>query len=155
MTAGIFMMCNSFTKLSLLTFYLQLSPQRWWKIAVWTAITVVALAGTIITIMLYIHCSPVKKAYDLQMVGGHCIDVATLYIATAIANIVTDIALFVLPIPMVINLKMSKFQKAGAIVIFGIGSMTVATSAVRLVYLMDVLNTNDLTWDAARANVWS
>lgn len=37
------MLCNGFTKLSLLTFYLGLSPQQWWRIAVWISITVVAL----------------------------------------------------------------------------------------------------------------
>ncbi|KAM0269272.1 hypothetical protein ACHAQH_009778 [Verticillium albo-atrum] len=154
-TAGIFMLCNGFTKLSLLTFYLHLSPQRWWRIAVWTSIVIVALYTVIITVMLFVHCTPVSKAYDVLMVGGSCINVGILYIATAVSNIVTDVLLFVLPIPMVVRLRMGIFPKVGAIVIFAIGSMTVGTSIVRLVFLLDVLATQDLTWDAARANIWS
>lgn len=148
------MMCNGFTKLSLLTFYLQLSPQRGWRISIWICIGIVGLASTIITTMLYIHCDPVRKAYQPAL-EGTCLNPATLYMATAVANIVTDVMLFVLPIPMVLRLRMGKVQKIGAIVIFGIGSVTVATSGVRLAYLMQVLNTTDLSWDAARANVWS
>jgi hypothetical protein len=154
-TAGIFMLCNGFTKLSLLTFYLPLSPQRWWKLCVWSGIGVVTLATIVITIMLYFHCNPVDKAYKPLMVEGECLDVAILYIATAVSNIITDVYLFCLPIPMVLQLKMGNFQKGGAIFIFGIGSMTVATSVVRLVYLLRVLDAADLTWDAAHANVWS
>ena len=148
------MMCNGFTKLSLLTFYLQLSPQRAWKIAIWISIGIVGLASLIITTMLYIHCDPVAKAYTPAL-DGVCLNPATLYMATAVANIVTDVMLFVLPIPMVVQLRMSTAQKVGAMVVFGIGSVTVATSGVRLFYLMKVLNTSDLSWDAARANVWS
>ncbi|KAM0323242.1 hypothetical protein ACHAQA_008833 [Verticillium albo-atrum] len=154
-TAGIFMLCNGFTKLSLLTFYLHLSPQRWWRVAVWTSIVIVALYTIIITIMLFVHCTPVSKAYDVLMVEGKCINVGILYIATAVSNIITDILLFVLPIPMVVRLRMGIFPKVGAIVIFAIGSMTVGTSIIRLVFLLDVLATEDLTWDAARANIWS
>jgi hypothetical protein len=149
------MLCNGFTKLSLLSFYLQLSPQKWWKTAVWIGIGIVAAATTVITIMLYFHCSPVEKAFKPLMQEGTCLDVGILYIATAVANIITDVYLFCLPIRMIIQLKMSTFQKAGAIFIFGIGSMTVATSVVRLVYLLKVLDAQDLTWDAAHANVWS
>ena len=153
-TAGIFQMCNGFTKLSLLTFYLQLSPQRGWKIAIWTSIAIVGIASTVITLMTYFYCTPVYKAY-MPQVDGDCLNPARLYMATASLNIVTDVMLFVLPIPMVLHLRMGKAQKVGAVVIFGIGSVTVATSGVRLFYLIKVLNTKDLSWDAAQANVWS
>jgi hypothetical protein len=153
-TAGIFMMCNGFTKVSLLTFYLQLSPQKLWKIAIWTALVCVGLASTIITVMLYLHCKPPAKAYNPSL-EGECLNPATLYIATAASNIITDVLIFVLPIPMVLQLRMKTAHKIGALVIFGIGSVTVATSGVRMSYLIKVLNTQDLTWDAAIANVWS
>lgn len=149
------MLCNGFTKLSLLTFYLPLSPQTWWRVVVWISIALVTLYTIIITAMLFFYCSPPEKAYKPDMEGGSCINAAILYIATAVSNIITDLMLFLIPIPMVVQLRMSVFQKLGALLVFAIGSMTVTTSVVRLVYLMDVLNTDDLTRDAARANVWS
>lgn len=117
------MLCNGFTKLSLLTFYLHLSHQKWFRVAVWTSIVIVSLNTFIITTMLLFHCTPVRKAFDLTVQGGECVDVAILFIATAVFNIVTDVILFVLPIPMVLQLRMSLGQKIGAIVVFGIGTM--------------------------------
>lgn len=57
------------------------------------------------------------------MVSGHCINTLVLYVSTAVFNIVSDIILFVLPIPMVVGLRLRTKQKLGLIFIFGIGSM--------------------------------
>ncbi|WAO95525.1 Hypothetical protein NCS54_01315100 [Fusarium falciforme] len=130
----IYQLCNGFIKLSLLSFYLHLSPQRWFRIA--------------------FLCIPPRKAFDFKVEGGSCTDGAILYMATAVSNIVTDVILFVLPIPMVYNLHMPKIQKFGAIIVFAIGSLTVATSVNRLVYLPVVLASTDVSWDSAPANIW-
>lgn len=148
------MLCNGFTKLSLLTFYLGLSPQRWWRIACWTSLVFVGLYTIVITVMLFVHCDPPRKAFDI-MAEGTCINSGILFIATAAFNIATDVLLFILPIPMIVRLRMGVFQKVGAIVVFAIGSVTVMTSIIRLVYLLTVLKSIDIAWDAARANIWS
>ncbi|TPX14011.1 uncharacterized protein E0L32_000405 [Thyridium curvatum] len=152
---GIFMLCNGFTKLSLLTFYLHISPEKPFRIAVWTSIGIVGVYTSVITTMLFVNCSPPRKAFDVTITEGHCIDVAILYIATAASNIFTDLILFILPIPTVLKLRMSNVQKIGAMCVFGIGSVTVATSIVRLVLLFPALASTDITWDAAPANIWS
>lgn len=152
--SAVYQLCDGFTKLSLLVFYLQISPQKWWRVSVWGTIVFVTLSTTVLTLMLFIHCDPVARGYDLTITRGKCLNVGILYMLTAVQNIVTDLILFGLPIPMVLQLRMGMFQKVGAIFIFAIGSMTIATSVVRLVLLFDVLNTTDLTWDAAKANVW-
>lgn len=117
------MLCNGFTKLSLLTFYLHLTPQGRFRIATWFMIVIVGLYTVIITGMLLFHCDPVRKAFDITVIGGSCIDVGILYIATAVSNIVTDVILFVMPIPMVLKLHMGRGQKIGALIVFGIGSV--------------------------------
>ncbi|KAK1598885.1 uncharacterized protein LY79DRAFT_686861 [Colletotrichum navitas] len=154
-TAPVFMLCNGFTKLSLLTFYLRLSPQRWFRISVWIGIVVVCLyTGCITTLMLF-HCSPIRKAFDLKITGGTCLDSGVLYIATAVSNIITDLALFILPMPTLFSLRLKMGLKIGAAIIFAIGSMTVATSVVRLYYLPPLLKSTDPSWDAAPANIWT
>ncbi|RSL60263.1 hypothetical protein CEP53_005499 [Fusarium sp. AF-6] len=151
----IYQLCNGFIKLSLLSFYLHLSPQRWFRIAVWFTIGIVTAYTVIITFMMWFLCNPPRKAFDFKVEGGSCTDAAILYMATAVSNIVTDVILFVLPIPMVYNLHMPKIQKFGAIVVFAIGSLTVATSVTRLVYLPVVLASTDVSWDSAPANIWT
>ncbi|TDZ13380.1 Satratoxin biosynthesis SC1 cluster protein 4 [Colletotrichum spinosum] len=154
-TAPMYMLCNGFTKLSLLTFYLHLSPQRWYRISVWTGIVVVFLYTGVITLLMFFHCNPVRKAFDFTITTGTCLDAGILYIATAVSNIVTDVILFILPMPMVFNLRMRLAQKIGAMCIFAIGSVTIATSIVRLVLLPPLLTSTDPSWDAAPANIWT
>ncbi|KAK1634571.1 integral membrane protein [Colletotrichum phormii] len=154
-TAPVFMLCNGFTKLSLLTFYLHLSPQKWFRISVWTGIAVVSLYTACITILMLFYCNPVRKAFDFTITGGKCLDVGILYMATAVSNIITDAMLFILPMPMIYSLRMKMASKIGAVIIFAIGSMTVATSVVRLTYLPPLLVSVDPSWDAAPANIWT
>ncbi|KAK2035094.1 integral membrane protein [Colletotrichum zoysiae] len=154
-TAPVFMLCNGFTKLSLLTFYLRLSPQRWFRISVWAGIVVVCLYTGCITTLMIFHCKPVRKAFDFKIVEGTCLDVGILYMATAVSNILTDIVLFILPMPTLFSLRMKMGLKLGAAVIFAIGSMTVATSVIRLYYLPPLLKSTDPSWDAAPANIWT
>ncbi|KFY89662.1 hypothetical protein V500_05555 [Pseudogymnoascus sp. VKM F-4518 (FW-2643)] len=153
--APVYQMCNGFTKLSLLIVYMQLSPQKWFRIAAWFSIVVVALYTSVITLLMFFHCHPIRRAFDFTLQTGYCLDAGILYMATAVSNIITDVMLFVLPTPMIIKLKMSKRQKIACVLIFGIGSLTVATSVVRLVYLPGTLKSSDISWDAAPANVWT
>ncbi|KAI0127579.1 hypothetical protein BJ170DRAFT_683413 [Xylariales sp. AK1849] len=154
-SAPVFMLCNGFTKLSLLTFYLHLSPQFFFRIAVWVSIVIVASYTAVITMLMLFHCNPVKKAFDFTIEDGSCMDAGILYIATAVSNIITDVMLFMLPIPTILGLRMGLGQKLGAIFIFAIGSMTIATSIVRLVLLPPVLKSTDPSWDAAPADIWT
>ncbi|KAI9150599.1 Efflux pump DEP3 [Paramyrothecium foliicola] len=154
-SAPIYMMCNGFVKLSLLTFYLHLSPQKWFRVAVWISIGIVAVYTIIITFMLFFNCVPPRRAFDFSIKEGKCIDAAILYMATAVSNIITDVMLFVLPLPMVYRLHMPKAQKVGAVLVFGVGSVTVATSIVRLILLPSLLKSTDVSFDAAPANIWS
>ncbi|KAF6818778.1 hypothetical protein CSOJ01_01731 [Colletotrichum sojae] len=154
-TAPVFMLCNGFTKLSLLTFYLQLSPQKWFRIFVWIGIAIVSLYTGCITLLMLFHCNPVRKSFDVSVTGGSCLDVGVLYIATAVSNIATDVMLFLLPLPMIINLRMKTAQKVGAMLVFAVGSVTIATSVTRLVLLPPLLTSLDPSWDAAPANIWT
>lgn len=119
-------MCNGLVKLSLLVFYLHISPQKWFRISVWATTAIVGLYTVVISALFLFNCVPPRKQFDLK-VEGSCFDPGPLYIATAVSNIVTDIILILLPIPMVYQLHMPRPQKIGAVVVFGIGSVYVLT----------------------------
>ncbi|KAJ4007923.1 hypothetical protein NW766_009735 [Fusarium irregulare] len=53
------------------------------------------------------------------------------------------------------QLRMPLGQKIGAGIMFGIATITVATSIIRMVYLPALLGALDIPWVAAPANVWS
>ncbi|KAF7554825.1 hypothetical protein G7046_g6707 [Stylonectria norvegica] len=154
--APIFITCNGLSKTSLLTFYLQISPQKWFRRTIWVTIVLVACYTIIIAGLLLFGCHPIRAAWDpYTFASGKCVDLTVLYIAIAVANIFSDVILFVIPIPMIVRLKMPMSQKVGAAVMFGVGSVTVATSIVRMVYLPSLLGASDIPWVAAPANVWS
>lgn len=121
--APVYQMCNGFTKLSLLMVYMKLSPQKWFRIAAWFSIVVVALYTAIITLLMFFHCHPIRRAFDFTIQTGGCLDAGILYMATAVSNIITDVMLFVLPTPMILKLRMSKSQKIACILIFALGSL--------------------------------
>ncbi|KAF5022704.1 hypothetical protein F66182_5252 [Fusarium sp. NRRL 66182] len=154
--APIFITCNGLSKTSLLTFYLGISPQKWFRVAIFTTIGFVVAYTLIIANLLLFGCRPVSTAWDpFRFATGKCVDNAVLYIVIAIVNIASDLILFIIPIPVIVRLKMPVGQKVGAAIMFGVATMTVATSVVRMVYLPSLLGAVDIPWVAAPANVWA
>ncbi|KAF1362387.1 hypothetical protein EJ07DRAFT_12641, partial [Lizonia empirigonia] len=141
-------------KFSLLFFYLRLSLLRWFRIAVYANMFLVVGYNIALIFPLIFTCNPVIKNFDVFVQGGSCLHRTPLYMATAVLNMITDIILLVLPIPMIIKLQMPKVQKAGLICIFGVGSATCITSAVRLVLLFPMLKTIDQTWAIVTPGIW-
>ncbi|EXK78255.1 hypothetical protein FOQG_17061 [Fusarium oxysporum f. sp. raphani 54005] len=154
--APAFIICNGLTKSSLLTFYLQVSPQKWFRRVIFVTIAFVALYTIIIASLLLFGCQPKETAWDPYFFAtGKCIDYAVMYIIIAIANIISDIVLFAIPIPMIVQLKIPLGQKIGLGIMLSIATITVTTSIIRMIYLPSLLGALDIPWIAAPANVWS
>lgn len=62
-------------------------------------------------------------SWDVTITEGTCIDRPAIYIATAVANIVSDVMIFSLPIPIVVKLQIPRRQKIGLFFIFAVGSL--------------------------------
>lgn len=104
--------------------------------------------------MIIFACDPIAISWDISITEGRCLNRAALYIVTAVANIASDIILFVLPMPMVISLQLPRRQKFGLMAIFGVGSVTIVTSIVRLSILPKFVTSEDPTWDVAWVTIW-
>ena len=63
------------------------------------------------------------KAWDVDMVGGSCIDILSMFKATASLGIITDLVMLALPFPLILKLHMKTAQKIGIIFVFVIGSV--------------------------------
>ncbi|KAH6640034.1 integral membrane protein [Truncatella angustata] len=153
----VYVLCGSFAKLSLLVVYLRLSPGGWFKTWSWVAVGMVVLHTIVLVFLMVFSCTPVSKSWDITIPAteGSCINVVALYFATAIANIITDVMVMVLPIPLIMCLHMPKWQKIGVIALFGFASATVVTSIVRCAALPALLNNNDQTWAISQASLWA
>ena len=66
---------------------------------------------------------PIAKAWDPLITTGSCVNTDALYLWNGILNIVTDIAVLALPIPMLVHLQMPGKQKIGLVAMFTVGSL--------------------------------
>ena len=114
-----------FAKLSILLYYRQLSPQRWWRMSVYVTGSVVGGYCIALFFAVIFACNPIRKAWDVTVTGGSCIDVLSMFKATASLGIVTDLIMLGLPFPLVLQLKMKTPQKLGVIFVFIVGSALV------------------------------
>jgi hypothetical protein len=96
-------------KFSLLLVYLKLSPLRWWRLCIFASMFLVVGYNIALMLPLIFACKPFTRTWDVS-------------IATAVMNMVTDVLLLVLPIPMVLHLQMPRSQKIGLFCAFGVGS---------------------------------
>jgi hypothetical protein len=122
------------TKSSIIIFYLRLSRNTHGllRIASWITFAVVNVAGLILTFFNIFQCIPVSEVFDP---AGKCIPLITLYLASVPVNIITDLAVLVLPIPVLTGMQLPRKQKTILIATFGLGIYVIATDIVRVYYL--------------------
>ncbi|KAF6839503.1 hypothetical protein CMUS01_04261 [Colletotrichum musicola] len=153
--AAVFICANGATKASLFFAYLKISPLPWYRRFIIAGIVMVSTYTIVIASMLLFGCQPIRANWDPYVAADSRLNSAMLYMAIATSNILSDVVLFLIPIPMILRLQMRPVVKVGAMVMFGVGTLTVTTSVVRMVYLQPLLRTQDVSWVAAPANVWS
>ncbi|KAI9681320.1 MAG: hypothetical protein M1817_002603 [Caeruleum heppii] len=144
-----------FAKLSVLCFYLRISPQQSFRIAVFTMMAIVIGAYVPTSFISILSCNPAAQTWDLTVTGGKCINKPVFYIATASINVATDVLMLLLPWPMVWNLQMPRRQKIGLVFIFLTGSFITIVSIIRLTHIFAFLTTTDLTWLATTTQIWT
>jgi hypothetical protein len=95
--------------------------------------------------------TPVSTMPDLYMIG---IDHLGSW-SNAITNLITDIAIFILPLPVIVRLNMSLGSRIGLVVLFSMGFFICLTTALRMGTLPLTLRTREPTWESAPTNLWS
>lgn len=91
----------------------------------WLIITTSTVFYTTTTFLTIFACTPQEKIWNRMYVGGHCIFQTTrgVIFATAIFNIISDVAILLLPITTVWKLRIPMGKKVGISLLFGTGSM--------------------------------
>lgn len=159
------------TKTSILIFYLRLSKnsQNYLRIASYVTIAVVNIAGVVLTFMNAFQCSPVSAAYDPSKSERQCISIVTLYLCSAPVNIITDLAILVLPIPVLTGMRLPQRQKTILVITFTLGIFVTIVDVIRIYYLQQASSdqaaqlsqyerlgaTSDFAFSASTAFMWS
>lgn len=110
--------------MSLLAFYIQLSPHWYFRRAIWATCGLVGCYTVVLAALMLFGCYPIRSFWDPDAaLSGRCVDNHILYIAIAVSNIVSDVALFIIPLPTLYNLNMGRVKKISAMMFFGVASL--------------------------------
>ncbi|KAF7155718.1 hypothetical protein CNMCM6106_006000 [Aspergillus hiratsukae] len=142
------------TKASIVYLYLRLFPTAKFVLAARIILGIIVLYGLWTVISAVLNCLPVNSFWDIS-VQGRCIPKGFLWFFNAAMNILTDLCVLVLPIPVLSRLRLPRRQKIGVIFIFATGGFACVTSMVRLNYLTRATHTTDYTKDNGPIAVWS
>jgi len=107
-----------------------------------------AFAQVLIALLI---CRPIQGLWD-KTIEAECMPNAPQIYVNAAGNIVTDIAIFLLPMPALKHLALKRTQKMMLFGIFSLGFFTVAISVIRIKYL-DI--GGDVTWQHVESSGWS
>ncbi|KAL6720061.1 hypothetical protein ACLMJK_001982 [Lecanora helva] len=99
-------------------------------------------------------CKPRRKIWTPEL-PGKCLDVNKLYLASAVFNFLSDIAMLSVPIYLVWRLQMSIRRKIGVTAIFCTGGLACISSILRLIYVVFLTHSKDYTHAHFAATMWS
>lgn len=68
-------------------------------------------------------CQPIEKYWDFSITAGSCINLDAFFLSTACINAATDLALLVLPLFIVKDLRLPKRRKLGVALLLMTGSL--------------------------------
>ncbi|KAJ5806039.1 uncharacterized protein N7503_003641 [Penicillium pulvis] len=118
------------TKLAILSLYYRIfSTVVFRRYVIGTAIFIVLWLAAM-EIALGLQCLPVQRAWDAS-VKGNCLDLVAFSYFTNITNLVTDIWVFLLPLPIIFRLHVTRQRKFELAGVFAIGLFCRLTRIVR------------------------
>ncbi|PHH86180.1 hypothetical protein CDD83_10603 [Cordyceps sp. RAO-2017] len=144
----------SFSKLSILAFYLRVSPDQNFRRAVYLLIGVVCAYTVSYILVIVFRCQPLAAGWDLA-VKGRCIDYLVPMMVLSIANILIDLVILCLPIKVIVPLQIPTRQKLSLVFLFATGGFVCAAAIKRTIIMPPLLASTDYAWDLPEQFVWS
>lgn len=120
----VYMAGVTFPKVAILILYLRVFVERKVRIVTWIVIGVVLTNWVAIGIIAaLVTCQPFAFKWDKTIQGGHCGDLLAAYKYVSVPNILTDLAIAILPLSTLYHLQMSRTRKIGVSLTFMAGSL--------------------------------
>ncbi|GME65476.1 putative pth11-like integral membrane protein [Neofusicoccum parvum] len=150
----VYVLGTGLAKLSILCQYLRVFIGKKTTLATWIAIIFVSAYTVQATFVGIFSCVPVEKYWN-RPTPGHCIDGPIYYYFAAAMNMITDIFVFIIPIPALLRLNISNHNKYGMIIAFSFGSIGCIVSAIRLYLISHVSTSPDLSKTSPGPAMWT
>lgn len=147
------------TKMSILCFYLRIFPNTTFRAVSYVVLFWVAASGIVSIFVQIFQCTPINFIWEGWKKGEFgpykCIDINALGFATAASSIAQDIAIIVMPLPLLARLNVSRRCKLGIMIMFSLGVFVLITSCIRLWSLYSFGESVNPTWDYTDVIVWT
>ncbi|PKS07321.1 hypothetical protein jhhlp_005923 [Lomentospora prolificans] len=142
-------------KMTLLLQYYRILAVHRMRIVYIAALVVIGCWAFAQVLIMLLICRPIQGLWD-KTVEAECMPNAPQIYVNAAGNIITDIAIFLLPMPTIKHLNLKKSQKIMLFGIFSLGFFTVAISVIRIKFL-NIGNSEggDVTWQHVESSGWS
>ncbi|KAM0578040.1 hypothetical protein D7B24_005581 [Verticillium nonalfalfae] len=139
-------------KMSFAVLYLRLLPDLLNRRINQGLLVLLMAEGLEESLVVIFHCVPVAKVWDHSL-EGTCLDLKPFYYASFVVKFLTDIVLFVQPIPVIWRMQLSKIKRIGAILMLSIGLFVCVISIVRVSYIGAI--GRDFTYGIVNPMLWS
>lgn len=135
---------------------LKASPNPRYKILIYV-VMIGAIVGHVAgTLVLIFQCSPPQRSWKPSTPGSCLHNDATFY-GLAAVTIFFDVVIFLLPIPLLLNININNKKKVALICVFMLGLLTTVCSILRMVQIISIARTGNSTmlvlWGVIELNV--
>lgn len=117
-------------KLAVLALYGRLWTVNPYRTIILVLAAIITLTAVVSGIMCLNMCRPFKYNWDTTIPGGTCYNKQEFFLWASLPNILTDLVMLAMPIPIVYNLNVSMKVKLGLILTFATGILYVSASPV-------------------------
>ncbi|XP_014553783.1 hypothetical protein COCVIDRAFT_106756 [Bipolaris victoriae FI3] len=134
-------------KYSILCLYLRIFPNIWLKRAVFAFMAFTACFTLPLIFTAAIRCNPVRAQWDLEAAKtAKCLDWLIILKLSVVYEIIAEVVLFALPVPIVLKLQMATAKKIELLMFFGVGLLLIGVAIARVPFLKGVVDQSDQTY---------
>lgn len=146
---------NAFVKLSILHFYTVIFHLKWFRIAAYTVMVLAVLYSLAALLEIFLSCFPMPYLWDpLGNPGGSCINLAQSWLAVGLTNLIEDVLIILLPLPVLWRLKLDTRRKLALSAIFSLGIFIIAVTGVRIKVILE-FDPRDASYGLGPITFWS
>ncbi|POS70078.1 integral membrane protein [Diaporthe helianthi] len=150
---------NSLVKFSLLDFYVKVfSTSKTFRHVCWGMMAVVGAYWFSTFVRMFFLCTPFAALWDpslLQTVpDARCLNLTAVYLSVSVINLLIDVTLFLLPMPLLWGLHMPQRKKLMLMGIFGLGLLVCVITGLRIESVLH-LDLADVSYTVTGDGIWS
>ncbi|KAF1956625.1 hypothetical protein CC80DRAFT_548123 [Byssothecium circinans] len=135
----------TFPKACVVILFLRVFTNKWERRAAQVLMALIIGSWIGYTVAAFFQCIPFAYNWDKFIPGGRCFDIGAFAGTSSVPNIVTDVAMMILPWRTVLHLKISTARRIGLFLIFLTGSLGIFASIVRTVVFYTSCAGSDVT----------